>query len=111
MKVWHAGPPQDAASFAHDSAIRSLAFTPDSKLLVVGSDLLTPVLDAATGKKTTTLPVSGVLAASADANLLVAAAPDDKRVIWDVAAARRGPCCRSGRTFQAPPFHATARRW
>jgi hypothetical protein len=29
-----------------------------------------------------------VLAASADANLLAAGAPDDKRVIWDVAAAQ-----------------------
>ena len=65
-----------------------MAFTPDSKLLVVGSDLLTKVLDAATGKETATLPVGGVLAASADANLLAAWAPDDKRVIWDVAAAR-----------------------
>ena len=88
VKVWRASPPQDAVSFAHDSAIRSLAFTPDSKLLVVGSDLLTPVLDAATGKKMATLPVSGVKAASADANLLAAAAPGDKQVIWDVAAAR-----------------------
>src|SRR5262249_37249184 len=88
VKLWHATPPQDEVSFAHDSAIRSLAFTPDSKLLVVGSDLLTPVLDASTGKKTTTLPANGALAASADANLLAAVAPDHKRVIWDVAAAR-----------------------
>jgi WD40 repeat protein/serine/threonine protein kinase/Flp pilus assembly protein TadD len=88
VKVWHADPPQDAAGFAHDSAVRSLAFTPDGKLLVVGSDLLTSVLDAATGKERTTLPVGGVLVASADANLLATGAPDDKGVIWDVAAAR-----------------------
>src|SRR5262249_54322354 len=56
--------------------------------LVIGSDLLTPVLDAATGEKMATLPVGGVLAASADANLLAAGAPDDKLVIWDVAGAR-----------------------
>ena len=88
VKLWHASPPQDAVSFAQKSAIRSLAFTPDSKLLVVGSDHPTAVLDAATGKETTTLPVGGVVAASADANLLAAWAADDKRVIWDVAAAR-----------------------
>src|SRR5262249_21723952 len=74
--------------FAHDSALHSLTFTPDSKLLLVGSDRLTPVLDSATAKATATLPVTGVLAASADANLLVASAPDHNRVIWDVAAAR-----------------------
>src|SRR5262249_48275320 len=87
-KLWHIAPAQDDAKFAHDSAIRSLAFTPDSKLLVVGGDGLTPVLDAATGKKTATVPVPGVLAASADANLLAGWAPDDKRVVWDVAAGR-----------------------
>lgn len=75
-------------TFAHDSTIRSLAFTPDSQSLVVGSDTTSPVLNAATGKKTTTLPASGVLAVSADANLLAARAPDGKRVIWDAAAAQ-----------------------
>src|SRR5262249_15464885 len=88
VKLWHAGVPQDTLRFAQKSAIRSFAFTPDSKLLVIGSDHPTAVLDAATGKETNTLPVAGVLAASADANLLAAAAPDHKRVIWDVAAAR-----------------------
>jgi WD40 repeat protein/serine/threonine protein kinase/tetratricopeptide (TPR) repeat protein len=90
VKLWHVSPPQDALSFTHKSAIRLLAFTPDSKLLVVGNDGPTTVLDAATGKETTTLPVGGVLAASVDANLLAGGtgAPEDKRVIWDVAAAR-----------------------
>jgi WD40 repeat protein len=88
VKVWDAGPGRDAPSFAHKSAIRSLAFAPDSKSLLVGSDLPTVVLDAATGKETATLPAGGVLGVSADANLLAARAPDDKRVIWDVAAAR-----------------------
>jgi WD40 repeat protein/serine/threonine protein kinase/Flp pilus assembly protein TadD len=88
LKLWHTSPAQDAASFVHKSAIRSLTFTPDSKLLLVGSDHPTTVLNAATGKETTTLPACGVVAASADANLLAAWAPDDKRAIWDVAAAR-----------------------
>jgi WD40 repeat protein len=66
-----------------------LAFASDSKLLVVGSDTTTSVLDADTGHKTTTLPVDKtVRAASADANLLAAWGPDGECVIWDVAAAR-----------------------
>jgi tetratricopeptide (TPR) repeat protein len=81
-----------------------LAFTPDSKFLVIGSDLLTPVLDAATGKKMKTLPVGGVLAASADANLLAAGAPDDKRVIWDVAAARARSVLQVGPGFGGVAF-------
>jgi WD40 repeat protein/serine/threonine protein kinase/tetratricopeptide (TPR) repeat protein len=88
VKLWKAGLSQDEATFAHDSAIRSLAFTPDNKLLIVGSDRLTTVLDANTGKKTTTLPVSGVIAASADASLLAASTPDKTGVIWEVAAER-----------------------
>ena len=89
VKLWHTAPLTDVPSFAHDSAIRCLAFTPDSKHLVVGSDTTTPLLDAATGKNTTTLPVSEVVhAASADANLLAAWGPEGKCKIWDVAAAR-----------------------
>src|SRR5262249_38449528 len=88
VKIWRAGVPQDEITFTHESTIRSLAFTPDSQSLVVGSDTTTPVLSPASGKKTTTLPVSGVLAVSADANQLAARAPDGKRVIWDAAAAQ-----------------------
>src|SRR5207248_11432288 len=88
VKVWHAGPPQDAAGFTQKGEIRALGFTPDSKALLVGSDHPTTVLNAATGKESTTLSVAGMVAASADANLLAASAPDHKRVIWDVAAAR-----------------------
>jgi WD40 repeat protein/Tfp pilus assembly protein PilF len=88
VKVWHANLPQDSASLALASAIRALAFTPDSKHLFVGSDSTTAVLDAASGQETTTVTVSGVLAASADANLLAASAPDHQRVVWDVAAAQ-----------------------
>ena len=50
VQLWHASPPRDSVSFAQKSAIHSLAFTPDSKLLDVGSDHPTAVLDAATGQ-------------------------------------------------------------
>jgi WD40 repeat protein/tetratricopeptide (TPR) repeat protein len=91
VKLWHTGPALDAAGFAHEGEVRALGFAPDSKLLVVGSDRRTAVLDGTTGEQKATLPVSEVRAVSADANLLAARVPNDKRakhVIWDVAAAR-----------------------
>src|SRR5581483_7467849 len=103
VKIWRAGPPQDEITFVHDSAIRSLTFTPDSKLLVVGSDGLTPVLDAATGKKTATVPVPGVLAASTDANLLAAWAPG-RQLIWDVAAAQARAVVPAGTNLTGAAF-------
>ena len=102
VQQWQAGP--EAATFAHNSAIRSLAFTPDSKLLVVGRDTKTPMLDAASGKETTTLPLGGVRAASADANLLAGSAPDHKRVIWDVAGGRARAVLPVGSAIEGAAF-------
>jgi WD40 repeat protein/serine/threonine protein kinase len=104
VKVWRAGPPRDDIRFAPKGPIWSLSFTPDSKRLIVGSAQPTAVLDAATGKETATLPVGGVVAASADANLLAAWTPDHKRVIWDMAAARRRAVLPVGSDLEGAAF-------
>ena len=89
VKLWHTALHEDVTTFTHDKGIRCLAFTPDSKRLVVGSASTTQLLDAATGKKTIALPVGQVVhAASADADLLAAWGTDGKCTIWDVAAER-----------------------
>jgi WD40 repeat protein/tetratricopeptide (TPR) repeat protein len=85
-RIWHTGSSRRVASFSHNSAIRSLDFTPDSKFVVVGADQKTVVIDSTSGEASTTLPVTGVMGASADANLLVANEKEGKRIVWDVAA-------------------------
>ena len=79
MKVWDAatGQPVGAPLNGHTDEVTSVAFSPDGKRIVTGSDDKTvQVWDAATGQ-----PVGPPLKGHTDAVTSVAFSPDGKRIV------------------------------
>ena len=88
VTIWDLTPPEEATTIHNSTPIKSLRFSSDSNTLMVGGNPTT-LLDVATGKATSVLPVTGVVAASADGNTVVRWNKDDAMNIWDLRAGRQ----------------------
>jgi WD40 repeat protein/serine/threonine protein kinase/tetratricopeptide (TPR) repeat protein len=95
IKLWNMTPADEATTIPNVRAtsglnyhVRRVRFSPDGKTLVVGNRDLTKIIDVAAGKEIAVLPVSEVVALSADANVLAARANRDEYTLWDIRAGR-----------------------
>jgi serine/threonine protein kinase len=90
--VWELATRQPLQHFADDRGFGSVAFSPDGKLLALGSwSSHVHLLDWATGKEVADLPTAGVarLAFSPDGALLATVCENGSAALWDVATGDR----------------------
>jgi RNA polymerase sigma factor (sigma-70 family) len=93
VRVWDVSSGQEVRLWRADGGnnlIYTLAFSPDSKMLVVGGELPVRARDLATGKEVTLIEQSDrsvvtSLAFSADSRMLAAASADDTIRLWELA--------------------------
>jgi WD40 repeat protein/tetratricopeptide (TPR) repeat protein/serine/threonine protein kinase len=99
IDLWDMTPAEEATTITGiepspgfpEASRRCIRFTPDGKLLFVGSAGLTRVVDVAAGKEIAVLPASGVGAISAEATVLAGRAGDSGFNVWDIPAGRKLP--------------------
>jgi WD40 repeat protein/serine/threonine protein kinase/tetratricopeptide (TPR) repeat protein len=87
IKLWDMTPAEEATTIPA-GGVTSLRFALDGGTLLAGNYGPTRLIDVAAGKEIAVMAASGVMAISADANVLAGRAGADQSTIWDVRTGR-----------------------